>query len=148
MRVVLQRVTDASVTVEDKVVGSITNGLMLLVGITHEDTIDDVKFVADKIVNLRIFEDDEKKLNLSLLDTKGSILSISQFTLYGDTRKGRRPNFMAAAKPDLAKELYDAFNEELRSKGIIVETGKFGAMMDVQLTNHGPVTLLIESPNK
>ncbi|MDE5415036.1 D-aminoacyl-tRNA deacylase [Alkalihalobacterium chitinilyticum] len=145
MKVVLQRVSEASVTVNEEVVGKIGSGLMLLVGITHEDTVEDVQYLTDKIVNLRIFEDDEGKLNLSLLDVGGQILSISQFTLYGDCRKGRRPNFMGAAKPDVAEPLYEAFNEQLRQKGVQVETGIFGAMMDVQLINHGPVTLIIDS---
>ncbi|OLO26198.1 D-tyrosyl-tRNA(Tyr) deacylase [Alkalihalophilus pseudofirmus] len=145
MKVVLQRVSEASVKVNEEVVGKINSGLMLLVGITHEDTIEDVKYLSDKIVNLRIFEDEEDKLNLSLLDVGGQILSISQFTLYGDCRKGRRPNFMGAAKPDIAEPLYETFNEQLRQKGVQVETGIFGAMMDVQLINHGPVTLILDS---
>lgn len=145
MRVVLQRARNAKVTVENEVVGSIENGLMLLVGITHSDTADDVNYVADKIINLRIFEDEQGKMNLSLLDVKGDILSVSQFTLYGDCRKGRRPNFMDAAKPDYARELYDLFNKVLSEKGIKVETGAFGEMMDVQFTNVGPVTLIVES---
>ncbi|MBU8905514.1 D-aminoacyl-tRNA deacylase [Desertibacillus haloalkaliphilus] len=145
MKVVLQRAKQASVTVNGDVTGAIDHGLVLLVGITHDDSMDDVTYVADKVANLRIFEDENQKMNLSLLDVKGSVLSVSQFTLYGDCRKGRRPNFMNAAKPDVANELYEAFNQELRSKGITVETGVFGEMMDVQLTNDGPVTLIIES---
>ncbi|MGO4887399.1 D-aminoacyl-tRNA deacylase [Anaerobacillus sp. MEB173] len=145
MRVVVQRAKNASVTVNKETVGQIEHGLMLLVGVTHDDQMDDVKFIADKVANLRIFEDESEKMNLSLLDVGGQILSVSQFTLYGDCRKGRRPNFMAAAKPDLAQELYEAFNQELRDKGIVVETGVFGAMMDVNFTNDGPVTLIVES---
>lgn len=145
MKVVLQRVKKASVVVDEKTVGQIDQGLLLLVGITHDDTEEDAKYLADKIVNLRIFEDDEEKMNLSLLDIGGKILSVSQFTLYGDTRKGRRPNFMEAAKPDIANPLYEKFNELLREKGVQVETGIFGAMMDVSLVNDGPVTLIIES---
>lgn len=145
MKVVLQRVKRASVTVSGEVVGSIDKGLMLLVGLTHEDTLEDVDFLADKIVNLRIFEDDSHKMNHSLLDIGGQILSVSQFTLYGDCRKGRRPNFMAAAKPDIANELYEAFNQILREKGVEVATGIFGEMMDVSLVNDGPVTLILES---
>ncbi|MCL7746939.1 D-aminoacyl-tRNA deacylase [Halalkalibacter alkaliphilus] len=145
MKVVLQRTKKSSVSVNGETVGQIESGLTLLVGITHEDKSEDVTYVADKIINLRIFEDADGKMNLSLLDVKGQILSISQFTLYGDCKKGRRPNFMNAAKPDLAKELYDQFNDELRSKGIDVQTGEFGAMMEVSLVNDGPVTLIVES---
>ncbi|MEH7223127.1 D-aminoacyl-tRNA deacylase [Bacillus sp. JJ1566] len=145
MKVVVQRAKDARVIVQNEEVGSINNGLMLLVGITHTDTQEDIKYVADKIVNLRIFEDSEGKMNLSLLDVEGDILSVSQFTLYGDCRKGRRPNFMDAAKPEYAEKMYELFNAELREKGVNVETGSFGAMMDVQFTNVGPVTLIIES---
>jgi D-aminoacyl-tRNA deacylase len=145
MKVVVQRAKDARVIVQNEEVGAIKNGLMLLVGITHSDTLEDIKYVADKIVNLRIFEDDEGKMNQSLLDVKGDILSVSQFTLYGDCRKGRRPNFMDAAKPEFAEKMYGLFNAEIREKGVHVETGSFGAMMDVQFTNVGPVTLIIES---
>ncbi|MBG9789002.1 MULTISPECIES: D-aminoacyl-tRNA deacylase [Brevibacillus] len=145
MRVVVQKAKASSVSVNGDVVGKIERGLVLLVGITHEDTIKDVEFVADKVANLRIFEDEEGKMNYSVQETGGQILSISQFTLYGDCRKGRRPNFMAAARPEVAEPLYDQFNEVLRSKGLQVETGRFGAMMDVQIHNHGPVTLIVES---
>ncbi|MFP3724853.1 D-aminoacyl-tRNA deacylase [Priestia filamentosa] len=148
MKVVLQRAKDAKVTVEGTTVGAISKGLVLLVGVTHEDTEEDVKYLAEKIPNLRIFEDESKKMNLSLLDVEGAILSVSQFTLYGDCRKGRRPNFMGAAKPDKAELLYEKFNAALREKGIIVETGTFGAMMDVSFTNDGPVTLILESKDK
>ncbi|MGG1441135.1 D-aminoacyl-tRNA deacylase [Brevibacillus laterosporus] len=145
MRIVVQKAKASSVSVNGDVVGKIEQGLVLLVGITHEDTIKDVEFVADKVANLRIFEDEEGKMNYSVQETGGQILSISQFTLYGDCRKGRRPNFMAAARPEVAEPLYDQFNEVLRSKGLQVETGRFGAMMDVQIHNHGPVTLIVES---
>jgi D-tyrosyl-tRNA(Tyr) deacylase len=145
MRVVVQRSKEASVTVEGKLTGQISKGLVLLVGVTHDDSSVDVEYVAEKIVNLRIFEDENQKMNHSLLDVEGEILSISQFTLYGDCRKGRRPNFMDAARPDHAIEIYEAFNSVLRAKGINVETGVFGAMMDVSLTNDGPVTLIIDS---
>ena len=144
MRVVLQRSKAAKVVVADQIIGQIDSGLVLLVGVTHGDTIDDAAYLAEKIVNLRIFEDENEKMNHSLLDVGGSILSVSQFTLYGDCRKGRRPNFMDAARPEEANELYEAFNEELRKKGVHTETGQFGAMMDVQLTNDGPVTLILE----
>jgi D-aminoacyl-tRNA deacylase len=145
MRVVVQRSKKAKVIVDEKIVGQISKGLVLLVGVTHEDTEVDAAFLAEKIANLRIFEDDAGKMNLSLKDVGGEILSISQFTLYGDCRKGRRPNFMDAARPDQANTLYEAFNHLLRSKDIKVETGRFGAMMDVELTNDGPVTLIIDS---
>src|SRR3954469_7090000 len=145
MRIVVQRSKEASVTVNEKVVGEISRGLVLLVGVTHGDTDEDVAYLADKIVHLRIFEDENDKMNLSLLDVGGSILSVSQFTLYGDCRKGRRPNFMAAAKPDYALGIYEHFNELLKQKGVHVETGEFGAMMNVSLNNDGPVTLILES---
>lgn len=145
MKVIVQRAKEASVEVDGEIIGRIDHGLMLLVGITHDDTIDDVRYVADKVAHLRIFEDERGKMNLSLLDVAGAVLSISQFTLYGDCRKGRRPSFVHAAKPDLAEKLYEAFNDSLRDKGITVETGKFGAMMDVRFTNNGPVTLIVES---
>jgi D-tyrosyl-tRNA(Tyr) deacylase len=145
MRIVVQRSKNASVTVNEKVIGKIEKGLVLLVGVTHDDTIDDANYLADKIVNLRIFEDENGKMNLSLLDVGGSILSISQFTLYGDCRKGRRPNFMAAANPEQALNLYQYFNQVLSEKNVVVETGEFGAEMDVALINDGPVTLILDS---
>ncbi|QQZ10751.1 D-aminoacyl-tRNA deacylase [Heyndrickxia vini] len=145
MRVVLQRSKQANVKVDGEIVGEITNGFVLLVGITHNDTEADVKYLADKIVNLRVFEDENEKMNFSLLDVGGQILSVSQFTLYGDCRKGRRPNFMDAAKPEKAEILYNLFNHMLRDKGVFVATGQFGAMMDVSLINDGPVTLIVES---
>ena len=145
MRIVLQRVKEAKVEVEGKTVGQIQKGYMLLVGITHDDTQEDAAKLADKIAHLRIFEDADGKMNHSIQDVEGSILSVSQFTLYGDTRKGRRPNFMNAAKPDYAKDLYDQFNVLLSQKGLHVETGVFGAMMDVSLINDGPVTLILEN---
>ena len=144
MRIVLQRSKEARVTVDGQIVGAIEKGLVLLVGVTHEDTGETARFLADKVVNLRIFEDEGGKMNHSLLDVGGSILSVSQFTLYGDCRKGRRPNFMDAARPDHATEIYNLFNEELKKKNVAVETGIFGAMMDVQLVNDGPVTLILE----
>lgn len=145
MKVVIQRAKHASVTVSGEVVGSIDNGVMVLVGVTHEDTESDAEYLADKVAHLRIFEDDDGKMNDSLLDVNGQVLSVSQFTLYGDCRKGRRPNFMSAAKPDIANELYTLFNNKLKDKGLHVETGTFGSMMDVQFTNVGPVTLILES---
>lgn len=146
MRVVLQRCKQAKVTVAGEVTGSIGPGLMLLVGVTHEDTEKDAAYLADKIAGLRIFEDEDGKMNLSVQDIGGAILSVSQFTLYADCRKGKRPNFMAAARPDTATVLYEKFNDLLRAKGIELQTGVFGADMDVELTNWGPVTIILDSP--
>lgn len=145
MRVVLQRAKRGSVTVAENIVGKINKGFVLLVGVTHEDNLEDARYLADKIVHLRVFEDEDGKMNLSLKDVKGEILSVSQFTLYGDCRKGRRPNFMDAARPDQAQMLFDQFNHFLREHDVHVETGTFGAMMDVELINDGPVTLILES---
>ncbi|MDQ0417764.1 D-tyrosyl-tRNA(Tyr) deacylase [Croceifilum oryzae] len=145
MRVVIQRVSEASVTVDEQIVGAINQGLLLLVGITENDGEEEVQTLAEKVVHLRIFEDEEGKMNKSLLDLGGAILSVSQFTLYGDCRKGRRPSFMAAARPELAQPLYERFNEQLRHFGVEVQTGIFGAMMDVSLHNDGPVTILLDS---
>ncbi|RYL93907.1 D-tyrosyl-tRNA(Tyr) deacylase [Sporolactobacillus sp. THM7-4] len=147
MRVVLQRVKKSSVEVDGKMVGSISHGLMLLVGIKKGDTLEDIAYVADKIAHLRIFEDQNGKMNRSVIDEGGAILSVSQFTLYGDTTHGRRPSFMDAARPEEAEPLYEAFNERLRRSGLEVSTGIFGAMMSVSLINDGPVTLIIESRN-
>ncbi|PID15721.1 D-tyrosyl-tRNA(Tyr) deacylase [Sporosarcina sp. P34] len=145
MRVLLQRAKDASVTVGGDITGSISTGYVLLVGITHDDTEQDANYLANKIAGLRIYEDDEGKLNRSITEVDGAILSVSQFTLYGNVQKGRRPSFIEAAKTDVAEPLWEYFNEQLRELGLHVETGQFGAMMDVQLTNDGPVTLMIES---
>lgn len=148
MKAVIQRARDAKVTVQENIVGEIKNGLVVLLGVTHDDTIEDAKYLVNKITNLRVFEDENEKMNLSLKDVNGDILSISQFTLYGDTRKGRRPNFMQAARPEQATTLYEQFNSLLREEGVKVETGEFGAMMNVSLTNVGPVTLIIDSKEK
>ncbi|WP_067727309.1 D-aminoacyl-tRNA deacylase [Oceanobacillus damuensis] len=148
MKAVLQRAKNANVRVDEKITGEIKNGFVVLLGVTHEDTMEDVDYLVNKIIHLRVFEDENKKMNLSLKDVDGSILSISQFTLYADTRKGRRPNFMQAARPGTANDLYEAFNRSLIEQGIHVETGEFGAMMDVTLTNAGPVTLVIDSKEK
>ena len=145
MRVVVQRVKEASVTVDGQVVGRIKHGLLLLVGIHQTDTEAMIPYITDKITGLRIFEDETGKMNLSVKDTGGAILSVSQFTLYGDTSKGRRPNFMQAARPEHAKPLYEKVNHAFLERGLEVQTGIFGAMMDVQLTNDGPVTLIVES---
>ena len=146
MRIAVQRASAGKVTVNGDVIGEIGKGFVLLVGVTHDDAEEDAYYTADKIANLRLFEDDGGKMNLSLKDVEGDVLSISQFTLYGDVRKGRRPNFMAAAKPDHAERIYEVFNDRLRKEhGIRVETGIFGEMMEVSLTNDGPVTLIVES---
>jgi len=145
LRIVLQRAKNAQVTVDGKVTGAIDHGLVSLVGFTEGDGEKDLRYLAEKVVHLRIFEDEQGKMNRSLLDVGGNILSVSQFTLYGDCRKGRRPSFTAAAAPEIASGLYDRFNEELRSHGVTVETGVFGAMMQVSFTNDGPVTLILES---
>lgn len=144
MRIVLQRVSDASVTVEGRVVGSIGIGFVLLVGFTTRDGDEQIAWMADKVSGLRLFADAESKMNLGLTDVGGSILVISQFTLYGDTRRGRRPSFVDAAPPEVAEPLYDQFVQQLRDRGFAVATGQFGAMMHVQLTNEGPVTLVLE----
>lgn len=148
MKAVIQRVKEASVTADGRVTGVIDKGFVVLLGITHEDSSADAEYLARKVANLRIFEDEGQKMNLSIKEINGSVLSISQFTLYGDTRKGRRPNFMAAAPPEKAEKLYDEFNVLLRQEEINVETGLFGAMMDVKLINDGPVTLIIDSADK
>lgn len=145
MRVILQRSKGASVTVEGNITGAIESGYVLLVGITHEDTKEDADYCARKIAQMRLFEDDDGKMNRSIQEAGGDILSISQFTLYGDIRKGRRPSFIEAARPDHAEPLWNYFNEALRNEGLKVEEGIFGAMMDVELVNDGPVTMIVES---
>ena len=145
MRVVIQRSKQASVTVEGSVTGAIDQGYVLLVGITHTDTAEDVAYCAKKVAELRLWEDEEGKMNRSILETGGDILSVSQFTLYGETKKGRRPSFTGAARPEQADPLWEQFNEELRTYGLRVETGVFGAMMDVALINDGPVTIIVDS---
>ena len=142
MKIVLQRCKQAKVMVDGETTGSIGQGFVLLVGITHEDTEKEAEWLADKIVNLRVFEDEAGKMNRSLMDVAGDILSVSQFTIYADCSKGRRPSFGEAARPEYAKRLYETFNEMLRNKGVRVETGIFGAMMEVDLINDGPVTLI------
>lgn len=145
MKVVLQRSGNASVTVDGEVTGSIRKGYVLLVGITHEDTEQDADYIAKKVAGLRLWEDEEGKMNRSIDEVDGEILSVSQFTLYGDVRKGRRPSFIEAARPEKAEPIWNHFNEALREQGLKVETGVFGAMMDVSLVNDGPVTIIIES---
>ncbi|MCO5199055.1 MAG: D-aminoacyl-tRNA deacylase [Anaerolineae bacterium] len=144
MKVVLQRVSRASVTVDGTVVGRIGPGFALLVGITHSDTKAQVEWMARKIAGLRLFEDAERKMNCGLDDVDGSILAVSQFTLYGDARKGRRPSFIEAARPEHAEPLFDHFVATLRHIGLDVATGVFGAVMDVEIHNDGPVTLILE----
>ena len=148
MRVVLQRVSHASVTVEEKVIGKIQRGFLLLVGVTHDDAMEDMEYLVRKIVQMRIFEDEEGKLNRSIQDIGGEILSVSQFTLYADTKKGNRPSFSKAAPGDVAIEMFDQFNCLLRETVISVETGQFGADMKVELLNDGPVTILLDSKNR
>ena len=145
MRAVVQKVSSSKVTVDDEVVGQIKQGLLVLLGVTHEDTSKDVDYMVDKVTNLRIFEDEEGKMNLSLKDIGGEVLAVSQFTLYGDARRGRRPSFSDAARPEVANPLYEEFVKKVRDLGINVGTGKFGAHMMVDLTNDGPVTILLES---
>ena len=145
MRAVIQRVKNASVTVDGEVKGSIGKGLMVLVGIAREDTLKDAEWMAEKIVNLRIFETEEGKLDKSLIDIGGELLLVSQFTLYGDCRKGRRPSFSDAMEADKARDFFEKFVEIARTKGPRVETGVFQAMMDVALVNDGPVTLILDS---
>ncbi len=148
MRVVLQRVSHASVTVEEKVIGKIQRGFLLLVGVTHDDAMEDMEYLVRKIVQMRIFEDEEGKLNRSIQDIGGEILSVSQFTLYADTKKGNRPSFSKAAPGDVAIKMFEQFNGLLRDTGIHVETGQFGADMKVELLNDGPVTILLDSKNR
>lgn len=146
MRAVIQRVRWARVCVEEKVAGEIGEGFCVLLGVTHGDGPEQVRWLAGKVANLRVFEDDEGKLNRSLLDAGGAALVVSQFTLYGDCRKGRRPSFVGAAEPGLARGLYEDFCRELAATGVAVETGVFQAHMQVELCNDGPVTLVIDTP--
>jgi D-tyrosyl-tRNA(Tyr) deacylase len=144
VRVLLQRVSRAEVRVAGDSVGAIDRGFLLLVGITHTDTESTVQWMAEKVAGLRLFADADDKMNLSLHDVGGAVLAVSQFTLYGDAAKGRRPSFVAAARPEQAQPLYDRFVALLRAQGVRVETGQFGAMMEVELVNDGPVTLWLE----
>lgn len=145
MRAVVQRVASSSVLVNENVIGEIGIGFNVLIGISKEDTLEDLNYIKDKIVNLRVFHDENDKMNLSLLDVKGEILVISQFTLYGDCRKGRRPNFMEAQGGDEAKKLYEEFLKLLKTSDLKVESGEFGADMKVNINNDGPVTILLDS---
>jgi D-tyrosyl-tRNA(Tyr) deacylase len=145
MRAVLQRVTQARVRVGEEVVGQIGRGLLVLLGVAQSDTLDQARWLADKVLGLRIFADAEGKMNLGVVDIGGEVLVVSQFTLYGDCRKGRRPSFIDAALPETAIPLYEAFIEAVRAQGIRTATGRFGAMMQVELVNDGPVTLIVDS---
>jgi D-tyrosyl-tRNA(Tyr) deacylase len=145
MRAVIQRVSRASVRIAGEVVGQVGPGLLVLLGVTHADTPEQARWLADKIVGLRIFNDAEGKMNLALADVGGGVLVVSQFTLHGDCRKGRRPSFVEAAPPEIAIPLYEAFIEAVKAQGVPVQTGRFGAMMEVELVNDGPVTLIVDS---
>ncbi|MGL4551421.1 MAG: D-aminoacyl-tRNA deacylase [Gemmataceae bacterium] len=146
MRAVIQRVSRAAVTVGGEAVGAIGPGLMVLLGVAPDDTPQRVRWLADKVVNLRVFADGEGKMNRSVVEAGGGVLVVSQFTLYGDVRKGRRPSFVGAAGPDVAVPLYEAFVAAVRSHGVAVATGRFGADMAVELVNDGPVTLVVDAP--
>jgi len=145
MRSVVQRVKRAKVTVEGEIIGSIECGLLLLLSVEVNDDEKDLEYICDKVINLRIFEDDDGKMNKSLIDVNGSVLVVSQFTLHGDARKGRRPSFISAARPEKAIPLYEKFIQNMNNQGIKVSTGKFGADMQVELVNDGPVTILLDS---
>ncbi len=145
MRAVVQRVTRASVTVDGKIVGQIGPGLLVLLGVAQDDTDADASYLADKIAGLRIFEDPGGKMNLAAADVGGAVLAVSQFTLFGDVRRGKRPSFDAAARPEQAVRLYELFVQKIRASGLRCETGKFQEMMEVELVNDGPVTILLDS---
>lgn len=144
MKVLVQRVTSANVKVNNKVVGEINRGILLFVGFTQSDTTKEIDYMVDKVINLRIFDDENGVMNKSLLDTEGSILSVSQFTLYADSSKGRRPSYINALNGDKAIVLYDEFNKKLKEKNVKVETGIFGVYMQVELINDGPITIMLE----
>ena len=146
MRAVVQRVKKSTVTADKAIVGQIGSGLLVLLGVARGDTAQDADYLANKIINLRIFEDENRKMNRSLLETGGELLAVSQFTLLADCRKGRRPSFIEAAEPEKATDLYEKFVNMVRAKGVAVQTGRFRAMMEVALINDGPVTIIIESP--
>jgi D-aminoacyl-tRNA deacylase len=145
MRAVVQRVSHAKVTIRQEVAGEIAAGLLVLLGVGHSDTEADATYLAEKVAGLRVFEDDQGKMNLSLQDVGGSVLAVSQFTLYGDVRRGKRPSFDAAAPPEKARQLYEFFVEQIRAAGLRCETGRFQEIMKVELANEGPVTILLDS---
>ena len=145
MRAVVQRVSRARVTVGDDIAGEIGRGLLVLLGVGHEDSEDDADYLAEKIVGLRVFEDDSGKMNRAVGEVEGSVLVVSQFTLYGDVRRGKRPSFDAAAPPEKARTLYEYFVDRVRASGLRCETGKFQEMMQVEVVNDGPVTILLDS---
>ena len=145
MIALLQRVSEAKVTVDDKIAGEIGSGLLIFLGVFQNDALEDTKFLTNKIVHLRLFDDDAGKMNRSLLDVEGAVLVVSQFTLCADTKKGRRPSFIKAAQPELGEKFYNNFIQDLKERGVPVATGTFGAMMDVQLVNDGPVTFVLDS---
>ncbi|HJZ91468.1 MAG TPA: D-aminoacyl-tRNA deacylase [Gemmataceae bacterium] len=146
MRAVIQRVRACRVVVSGEVVGEIGRGLLVLLGVRVDDTVEQARWLAEKVVGLRIFEDDQGKMNVGLADAGGAVLVVSQFTLYGDCSKGRRPSFIDAARPEVAEPLYEAFANAVRMQGVAVATGRFGAMMQVELVNDGPVTLVVDTP--
>jgi D-tyrosyl-tRNA(Tyr) deacylase len=148
MRVVIQRVSSARVVVDREVIGAIEQGLLVLLGITHSDTENEARWLAEKIAGLRIFQDDESKMNRDVAEVAGKVLVVSQFTLYGECQKGRRPSFIDAARPEQAEPLYESFINALKAVGIRTATGRFGAMMQVELVNDGPVTIIIDTPTK
>ena len=148
MRLIIQRVLSASVTIDDAIYSQINHGLLILLGVTHDDTKEDIEWLVQKIINLRIFNDEEGKMNRSIQDVQGEFLVVSQFTLYASTKKGNRPSFIVSAKPEIAVSLYENFIEEIIKCGLVTQTGVFGADMKVALVNDGPVTIIIDSKNK
>ena len=148
MKAVIQRVKSASVSVDDKIIGEIATGFLILLGVEQSDTQDDLNYLVKKTIGLRIFKDDNKNMNLSIKDVGGEALVVSQFTLYADTSRGRRPSFIKAANPEEAESMYQQFCEQLTMNNLSVQTGKFGAMMDVSLVNDGPVTIMLDSREK
>ena len=148
MRVILQRVLSASVTIDEAIYSQINHGLLILLGVTHNDTKEDIEWLVQKIINLRIFNDETDKMNRSIQDVQGELLVVSQFTLFASTKKGNRPSFIASARPEIAIPLYETFIDEIKKTGIDTQTGMFGADMQVGLVNDGPVTIIIDSKNK